>query len=94
MIPFYKAENMYQHLVMDTHIFNKSIKRCLGVIKDNPGECLPLERKERSEIGRSTGVFSCICDVLFLPENLKKILHNVKVLSGGKEKAKRYCMRC
>lgn len=44
MVTFYKVENMYRHHDMDTHIFNKSIKRCIRVIKDNPGECLPLER--------------------------------------------------
>lgn len=51
-------------------------------------ESVYLWREETSEIGRSTGVFNCICKVLFLPENLKKILHNIKVLVVGRRKSR------
>lgn len=49
------------------------------MMKDNPGEYFPLQRKEGDEIGRGIGGFNGICNVLFLPENLKQIWHNVKV---------------
>lgn len=42
---------------MDKHMFNGNIKRCVGMIKDNPIEYLPKE--EMGQAG-AYGGFNCI----------------------------------
>lgn len=49
---FIKLKTCISILFMGTHISTKSIKRYMGMIKDNLGEYLPLERKKSGGIDR------------------------------------------